>query len=404
MALEITTCSTTEELRDGLDAIGHYFGFEQQLEDVERYTPLLAPERMHTARDNGHIVGGAGVFPFRLSIPGGEIDAAGVTVVGVLPTHRRRGALTAMMRAQLDDCLARGEPVAYLWASEATIYGRFGYGVASLAGEATIARDRAQFARPFEPRGTLRLVDVGEALRTFPPLYDQCFAQRPGMFARPREWWELRRLYDDPSRRRGGGPKNLVLLELDGVPAGYAIYNVKQDWSGGVSAGTVSIVEAVAPTQEATRELWRWLLDFDWTSQFSAGLLPADHPLFLLLAEPRRMNFTLGDGVWVRLVDVGAALSARGYAGEGEIVLELEDGFLPDNAGRWRVTAAGAERTTADAELVLGVDALGSTYLGGFTFGELVAAGRAHEMVAGAAARADSLFRTPIAPWCPEIF
>jgi predicted acetyltransferase len=405
MSLEITTCSSLEELRDALAAIGHYFGFDEQpLEDIERFSALLAPERMHAARDDGRIVGGAGVFPFRLSIPGGEIAAAGVTVVGVLPTHRRRGALTAMMRAQLEDCRARGESVAYLWASEATIYGRFGYGMASLQASATIQKDRAQFARPFDPRGTFRLVDLDEALETFPPLYDRCFAQRPGMFGRTRAWWEIRRLRDDPARRRGRGPKNLVLLELDGEPAGYAIYHVKQDWAAGVSVGTVSIAEAVAPAPEATRELWRWLLDFDWTSQFSADILAVDHPLLLLVEEPQRLQFTVGDGLWLRLVDVGRALSARSYQGDGEVVLEVDDAFLPGNAGRWRVTASGAERTDEAADLALGVDALGSTYLGGFTFAQLVAGGRAEELVDGAVARADALFRTTVAPWCAEIF
>jgi predicted acetyltransferase len=403
MALEIRTCSSLEELRDGLDGIGHYFGHANELEDVERFSNLLAPERMHTARDNGRIVGGAGAFSFRLSIPGGEIDAAGVTVVGVLPTHRRQGALTRMMRAQLDDCRARGESIAYLWASEPTIYGRFGYGMASLVGLATIPRERVQFARPFEARGTFRLVDLETALETIPSLYDACYAQRPGMFGRTREWWELRRLRDDPNRRRGAGPKNIVLLELDGAPAGYAIYHVKQDWTAGVSSGTVDIAEAMAPTPEATRELWRWLLDFDWTSKFSA-MIPVDHPLVFLLAEPQRMQLIVGDALWVRLVDVGPALSARSYEGDGEIVLDVDDAFLPENTGRWRVTAGGAERTNAGADVALGVDALGSTYLGGFTFTELVAGGRAQELTPGAAARADSLFRTNVAPWCPEIF
>jgi predicted acetyltransferase len=223
------------------------------------------------------------------------------------------------------------------------------------------------------------------------------------MFRRSREWWELRRLRDDPTRRRGGGPKNLVLLELDGAPAGYAIYHVKQDWRSGVSAGTVTIAEAEAVTPEATRELWRWLLDFDWTSEFTV-MLPVDHPLLLVLAEPQRMRLMVGDGLWVRLVEIGAALSARSYEGDGEIVLEVEDAFLPENAGRWRVSAAGAERTNADPEIALGVDALGSTYLGGFTFTQLVAGGRAQALAPGAAARADSLFRTTVAPWCPEIF
>jgi predicted acetyltransferase len=306
------------------------------------------------------------------------------------------------MREQLADCRARGDLVAYLWASEAPIYGRFGYGLASRMGAVTVAKDRARFAIPFEPRGTVRLVDLEEAARTFPPLYEQVVAQRPGMFLRSKDWWETRKLFDDPARRQGG-PKNLALLELDGEPAGYAIYNVKQDWAGGVSKGVVNIVEVVAPTPDASRELWRWLLDFDWTSEFSANLLPLDHELFMLLAEPRRMQFRVDDGVWVRLIDVGQALSARTY-NDGEIVIEVEDAFLPENARRWRVTSFGAERTEDAADLRLDVTGLGSVYLGGFTFDTLVRGSRAQELTEGAAVRADALFRTSIEPWCPEIF
>ena len=404
MALEVGTCSSLEELRDGLNAISHYFGFEQPLEDVERFSVLLTPERMHVARDGERIVGGAGVFPYRMSVPGGEVAAAGVTVVGVLPTHRRRGALTAMMRAQLADVRGRGEAVAYLWASEPTIYGRFGYGLASRIASVSIPVERARFAQPFEPRGVVRLVDADEAARTFPPLYEQMRAQRPGMFSRTEEWWRLRRVEDPPERRHGRGPKNLALLELDGEPAGYAIYHVKQDWQGGSSTGTVTIVEPVAPTPEASRELWHWLLAFDWTSKFSVDLLPVDHELYLLLAEGRRSEFTLNDGVWVRLVDVGAALSARSYRGDDAVVFEVTDSFLPENTGRWRVAAGGVERIEAAADIELDVTALGSAYLSGFSFAELVRASRARELVAGAAARADALFATDAAPWCPEIF
>jgi predicted acetyltransferase len=338
-----------------------------------------------------------------MSVPGGElVPAAGITVVGVLPTHRRRGVLRMLMQEQLEDCRARGDFVAYLWASEATIYGRFGYGLASRMGEISLAKERARFAVPFEPRGTVRLVELEEAARTFPPLYEQVVAQRPGMFVRSKDWWETRKLFDDPVRRQGG-PKNLALLELDGKPAGYAIYNVKQDWAAGVSKGVVNIVEVVTPTPEAARELWRWLLDFDWTSEFNANLLPLDHELFMLVAEPRRMQFTINDGVWVRLIDVGHALSARTY-NDGEIVLEVEDAFMPQNAGHWRVTSSGAERTDDAADLSLDITGLGSVYLGGFTFGSLVRGSRAQELTEGAAARADALFRTNVEPWCPEIF
>jgi predicted acetyltransferase len=159
----------------------------------------------------------------------------------------------------------------------------------------------------------------------------------------------------------------------------------------------------VTPTPEAARELWRWLLDFDWTSEFSANLLPLDHELFMLVAEPRRLRFQVGDGVWVRLIDVGQALSARTY-NDGEIVLDVEDTFVPENTGRWRVTPSGAERTDGAADVRLDVTGLGSVYLGGFTFDALVRSSRAHELTEGAAVRADALFRTSIEPWCPEIF
>jgi predicted acetyltransferase len=403
MDIQVRACASLEELRDALNAISHYFGQENQLEDAERFAKWIEVERMHAAFDGDRIVGGAGAFTYRMSVPGGAlVPAAGITAVGVLPTHRRRGVLRTLMKEQLDDCRARGDYVAYLWASEATIYGRFGYGLASRMGEVSLAKDRARFAVPFEPRGTVRLVELEEAARTFPPLYEQVVARRPGMFIRSKDWWETRKLFDDPARRQGG-PKNLALLELDGKPSGYAIYNVKQDWAAGVSKGVVNIVEVVTPTPEAARELWRWLLDFDWTSEFSANLLPLDHELFMLIAEPRRLQFTVNDGVWVRLIDIGAALSARTY-NDGEIVLDVEDAFLPENAGRWRVTPSGTERTDDAADLRLDVTGLGSVYLGGFTFDALVRGSRAEELTEGAAVRADALFRTDVEPWCPEIF
>jgi predicted acetyltransferase len=222
MAVDVRPCGSVEELREGLNAINHYFGHRNEPEDAERFAQWIDVERMHVARDGERIVGGAGAFTFGMSVPGGgSVPAAGVTVVGVLPSHRRRGVLTAMMRAQLDDCRARGEALAYLWASEATIYGRFGYGVASRAGSMRLARDRAAFARPFEPRGSARLVELDEAARAFPPLYEQLRAQRPGQFTRTQAWWETRPLA--PSPWDPHTPKNHALLERDGEPAGEAI-------------------------------------------------------------------------------------------------------------------------------------------------------------------------------------
>lgn len=403
MALEVRPCASVEELRDALNVISHYFGSENQLEDAERFAQWIELDRMHAAWDGDRVVGGAGAFSYVTSVPGGEVPAAGVTVVGVLPTHRRRGVLTAMMKEQLSNSRERGDKVAYLWASEGTIYERFGYGLASRMGSMSLARERTRFAQPFEPRGTVRLLDFDEAARALPPLYEQVRAQRAGMFVRSSTWWETRKIFDDPARRQAG-PLHRALLELDGEPVGYALYRVKQEWEAGSSKGAVTILEAFAPTPEATRELWRWLLDFDWTSQFSADFLPLDHPLFLLLAEPRRLRFEINDGVWLRLIDVAGALSARTYAGDGEIVLDLNDELFPENTGRWRVSGAGAERTTSEADLRLGVAELATVYLGGFGFGDLLRASRAEELTSAAAERADALFHTTVLPWCPEIF
>ena len=197
---------------------------------------------------------------------------------------------------------------------------------------------------------------------------------------------------------------NRVLLTKDERPEGYALYRMHQQMESGSSVGHVNVIEAIGTTPEATRDIWRFVLDIDSVARVKAQLLPVDHPLFFLLARPREMRFRVHDGVWVRLVDVAAALAAR-RLGEGDpVVIEVADGFCPWNAGRWRVSAVGAERTKADADLACDVTALGSVYLGGFTFAQLARAGRVQERRAGAALHADALFPADRAPWCPEIF
>jgi predicted acetyltransferase len=195
-----------------------------------------------------------------------------------------------------------------------------------------------------------------------------------------------------------------VLLEHDGVPVAYALYRMNQSFVDGSTTGKVIVREAVGATDAATREIWRFLLDIDWVAHIEASLLPVDHPLLLLLAEPRRARFRLGDGLWMRLVDVGASLSARTYSGDGGVTLEIEDALIPENSGRWHVEGGTAKRTDGDPDLRLDVAALGSAYLGGITFGQLARAGRVEELAAGALGRADALFRAERAPWCPEIF
>src|SRR5919204_6663291 len=400
--LEVRPCRP-EELRAGLSPIFHYFGRAPTEEAGENIGRLLPADRLHAAWEDGVVVGAAGAFPLELTVPGGRVPAAGVTLVGVLPTHRRRGILRSLMRAQLDAVHERGEPVAFLWASEDQIYTRYGYGHASLQGEIDLERAPAALGEPLERRGRLRLLDKDEAAEALPPIHERVATATSGMFRRSGAWWDGRFLSDPDWLRRGRGEMQRALLELDGEPAGYALYRLNLSFEYGSSTGELDVIEALGTSPAAVAELWRFLLDVDWIARIKAPLLPVDHPLLLLLADPRRLRFTLVDGIMARLVDVGAALAARSYAGDGGVVAEVRDAFCPWNEGRWRL-GPGTERTDAEPELRLDVSALGSVYLGRFTFAELQRAGRVEEPAPGAVARADELFRVDRAPWCPEIF
>jgi predicted acetyltransferase len=404
--VEIRSCTSADELRDAVGAIVHYFGRERPTEEwAERWLRNFELERMLAALDGDRIVGGAGAFSFRTTVPGGaSVPCAGVTVVGVQPTHRRRGALRSMMRAQLDDVHARGEPFAMLFASEETIYGRFGYGMASLNLSVDVPKAMNDFREGIEPGGTVRFVTPEEAATIFPPIYDGVRSDTPGMFERSASWWEARTLADPPEVRFGGGPKHLVALEVDGRPAGYAIYRLNTEFGDLGPETTVRVIEALGESPEATRSVWRFLLDIDWSKQTSTFMLPVDHPLLLLLARPNQARPRVTDGLWVRLVDVGAALSGRTYAGEASLVLDVRDAFCPWNEGRWRLRDGEAAKTDDEADIALDVADLGSVYLGGFTFRELQRAGRLDELTDDAVYLADATFRTEGLPWCPEIF
>jgi predicted acetyltransferase len=401
MTVEIRPVADEAEFGRALMQIGQYFGSDSSDTWGGRFTRVAPLDRMLGAWDGEAMIGGTGTMPFRLSVPGGSVECCGTTVVGVTPTHRRRGVLSGLMRRHLDDAHERGEPIAALWASEEGIYGRFGYGRASFAGDIALAREHTQFDSPLELRGSLRLVEPDEALEAFPPLWDEVARLRPGMILRTSEWWEDRAVSDPPERRWGGGPKRLALLERDGVAAGYAMYRHRFDFEEGSSASKLEVVEAIGIDPAATASVWRFLLDIDWTATITASLVPPDHPLFFLLEQPRRMKYRMGDGLWVRLVDVGAALAGRIYAEDGDLVLEVSDAVCPWNAGRWRLDG---ERTDAPADLALNVATLGAAYLGGMRLATLAQGGHVEERVAGAVDRADGMLRHRLHPWCPEIF
>jgi predicted acetyltransferase len=383
--------------------------FAEAIDPGDEERRAWEPERIIAAFDGEQPVATAGAFTFRLSVPGGEAAAAGVTLVGVSPAHRRRGILRSMMRHQLDDVRSRGEPLAILWASEGAIYQRFGYGLATLSGSFEIPRARAAFARPAPAEGSVRLVDREAAMGIFPPLYERVRVDTPGMLGRSETWWRWATLNDSDHARGANGMKFLAVYEANGDVEGTAMYRVKPDWDERGPNGRLTAIEVLATTSRATRDLWSWLLEADLVALVRGVRGPVPHPLQLLLAEPRRMGFTVGDGVWLRVVDLSSALAARTYGSPGTLVLEIRDPFCPWNAGRWRLVAGEdgrgvVEPTTSAPDVTLDAEDLGATYLGTFRFSELARVGRVVEGTAGALRRADGMFAAARAPWCSTLF
>jgi len=391
-----------DELRAAMEAGSASFGDVLNDDDWERHGKMLQRDRFYTAYDGKLPVATSADYPFRLTVPGGELAAGGVTWVGVLPSHRRRGILTQMMRRELDDLHERGEPLAVLWASEAAIYGRFGYGVAAPMLQMDAERSRFALRSDPGPRGRARLVAASEARALCARVYDTVRPTIPGFVARSDEWWENYRLADPEHWRRGAGPKFTAVIELDDEPAAYAIYRIKQDWDGGFSHSQVKLVETLAATPAAERELWRFVFGIDLIERVQGRLDPGS-PLFLMVVDARSLQLRVSEGLWLRLVDVEATLAGRSYATDDSVVVELRDDFCPWNAGRWRL-GREVSRTKDAAELELDVADLACVYLGGFDFTQLAAAERVRELKDGALARADALFRTTRPPFCPEDF
>ncbi|MZD05556.1 GNAT family N-acetyltransferase [Streptomyces sp. SID5785] len=372
---------------------------------------LTSFDRSLAVWDGDEVVGSAGAFPFRMSVPGGAfVPAAGVTMVGVVATHRRRGVLTAMMRRQLDDVRSWGEPLAVLTASEPAIYGRFGYGVATHRLHLTVDSSQVRIGAP---EGTdavrMRYGDPAEAAGRCEEVYLRTVGARPGMFART-PGWERQPLLDPEGERGGASPLQCVLAERDGETVGYARFAVKPEYDAEFSVvrGTVLAHDVTALDPAAYAALWRFLCAIDLTDTVRARNRPVDDPLLSLVSDVRRCRVSLRDSLHVRPVEVGAALEARTYLTPVDVVFEVEDDFCPWNAGRWRLSGdakgASCTRTTDAADLALSVGELGAAYLGGVSLTGLAGAGRVRELRAGALAHASVAFGSAVAPWLPHGF
>lgn len=383
--------------------------------EVDDWLKLLEPDRWLGAFEDPSsevVAGCAAAVSLRLTVPGGEVAAAGVTGVGVRPDHRRRGILTALMRRQLADVHERGEPVAVLWASEGAIYQRFGYGLAAMDGFFEVAVARTTYAQSRPPEGRVRIVSEAESADLLPPIYEAMRAQTPGALSRSEAWWLDGVLADPEYSRRGASSKFRVVYEAEGAAEGYAIYRVKDEWDHRGPRYVLEVREAVTTTARALRGLWRYLFDVDLVRTVKANRVPLPTPLQHVLAEPRALGLVANDGLWLRLVDLPAALQARRYGAADRIVLEVSDDLCPRNAGRWLVRTTGelgaavadVSRTHEPADLVLDTADLAAIYLGGTRPADLAAAGRIEARTPAALDRASAMFASARSPWCVMMF
>jgi predicted acetyltransferase len=403
-------------------------------EELRHDQAIFEFDRTLAAFDGANLVGTATTLSFRMSVPGECASVAGVTAVSVLPSHRRRGILSSLMHRQLADIRDRGEAVAALFASEAGIYGRYGYGAATGELDLTIRRGEGVLSTPAAAptvaatrpvlgaagqRRTdgvlrLRIAEPRSATAELAKVFAGVLDSRPGLPARDDRWWDFI-LWDPEHRRSGSSPLRCVIAEDDAGPRGYALFSAKPEWDDhGNPSGVLQVQELMATDPAAHAAVWNDLLSRDLVAEVRARARPVDEPLLFLLADRRRARPRIADGLWIRLISVPDALTQRRYSCAVDVVIEVADDLIPENAGRWRLRAPGpedaaseratCERTSAAADLILPVQSLGAAYLGGTRLGALAGAGLAEQTRPGALATLSTALSWDPAPWCPTGF
>jgi predicted acetyltransferase len=406
------------EIDDFIRVDQHAFNTSPWSDDDRRVAlDLFEFDRTLAAFDDRTPVGVTMCYSFQLSVPGLQmLPAAGVTFVAVMPTYRRQGVLSSLMRRQLADVRDRGEPLAILWASEAVIYGRYGYGRASWHLDFTLHRGEGGLAStgPGASDGLrLRIVEPEAALPELAKVYDAVLASRPGMFGRNDAWWRSA-IFDPAERRHGASPLRCLLAEDASGPRGYALYAGVDTWTGFLPENVLTVHELMAADPAASAALCTDLLSRDLTTEFRLPHRPVDDPLLYQLADPRRTRPKLNDNLWVRIVDLPRALAGRRYSCPVDVVLEVRDEILPANAGRWRLSttteapggglAASCVPASSPADLALDVTQLGAAYLGGTRLGALAGSGLVTELRPGATRQLSAALTWDPAPWCPMVF
>lgn len=394
----------------------HAYGMDATAAEINHEVLVYEDGRSIGAKDGDEWVGGSGAFTLELTVPGGaQVAAAGITMIGVSPTHRRRGILTTMMRHLHDDAVRRGEIMAVLTASEASIYRRFGYGVATESTHLSIPAEAIDFDPPLEGCGGFHMVDPHVDTADISAVYERVCRVRPGWFTMSQAWWA--KVSDDPLSGRNGATKlfGVVHVDCDGIADGYALWRIKESITASRRAdNTVIIIGLVGETAKVELTLWQFLASIDLATTLTWDTAPVDQPMRWRVIEPRRIHTTRrADWMWARLLDVPAALVARSYGTTGELTLSVTDTFRPESGGVFRldVTSQGANCTKLDPadhggtfDIELAMPELSAIFFGGVAPSLLAEAGRVTETRPGSVALADALFVTNPPPSCPIEF
>jgi predicted acetyltransferase len=415
MAFEIRPVITAEDIVafDQMQGLG--FGDNPASELAAADRAVAENDRSLMAVEGDLPIGGTSAYSLRLSVPGSEIGrtvtavpAAGISAVSVIPTHRRRGVMTTLLRRQLEDIHQAGdEALAVLWASQAAIYPRFGFGLATQSVSIDVPRALSLMRPAHDAQLRLELVESKDDRSLSQPVYDAVTASRPGVADILSDAW-FARLTHDPKPGEEVSPLSTIVASDGNGPRGYARFNYEHDWSRGFGDGTVRVRDLLSIDPAAHAALWEFLLGLEMMTTISQWNVPTDDPIFSWISEPRRVNYRLRDQLFMRLVDLPRALGARGYRTDLDVIVDVRDAFCPWNAGRWQLAlnrdGGACTKTSRSADVSLDVVDLGAAYLGGTSFDQLARAGWVDEHTPGSIARMSLAFGNEPAPWCPFVF
>lgn len=363
------------------------------------------PEWTLCAFDGGQLVSSFSTIPFTMRAHGAALPIGGVSAIGTLPEYRRQGLVRCIMTQAFVDMRDSGRPVAALWASQAAIYQRYGYAMASVLRSYAVDTVDIGFHDGDEDGGRVERLDIASGYDLIKQVYMRFVAERMGYLHRARALWQHNTL--EP--READGPIHIALSHGASGPDGYAVYTLRANRCDHPARSQEIVVRDLAwLSPGAYRSLWTFFKRHDLVGRVRWNNAPSDDPALEYFLEPRMLDARDAEGFWLRLVDVAAALRGRGWDTDGDVSITVRDDPLaPWNTGNYRLTVSdGVANVTSCAgvtDIQLSVKALASLYVGRRSARELSAWG----LLDGnqdAVLRADALFATRHAPHCPDHF